>query len=240
MGSFEFLSSLREYGRGRSLRRRRLDARHRFLVAPYRDEIRGARVLDLGAHDGRWAYALAAAGAAEVVAVEARARLVRRFAAFPDPVLRARVRFREGDVFARLEEAVAAGERFDIVAVFGLLYHLMDHHRLLLLIRRLGPRLVLVDGEFDCRKGPVIQLVRERTARPLNAAPQFPGQQVGVKGIPSFAALEVIADTLGYAATWADWSALPEDAREGVGDYFWTGPTRRGTCALRPRGPVNA
>ena len=213
---------------------RRLRKRHALVVEPFRAELRGARVLDLGAHDGRWCYAFAAAGAREVLGVEPRAPLIEGFARFPDDDARGRVTLVEGEAGPALEAFGEAGERFDVVAVLGLFYHLMDHFRLLWLIRQLGPRLVIVDSDFSLARAPVIELVRERTDKPLNAVAQIGGQARAVKGIPSFAAMEAMADALDYAVEWIDPAPLAADP-EGVRDYFRARKMRRAVCALRPR-----
>lgn len=213
----------------------RMNARRSMFVTPFAEEIWGARVYDIAAHDGRWAYAFAEAGAAQVVGVEARAEIIERFAAFPDPALKARVELRCNDLFAETEAEVAAGARYDVVGVLGILYHIMDHFRLLQLIRALGPRLVIVDSEFLLRPAPVIGLVKERTDNPLNAAPQVPGQKVAIKGVPSFAAMEAMAEALDFRLEWLDWEALPAAARKGVADYYRPANMRRATCILRPR-----
>jgi SAM-dependent methyltransferase len=213
---------------------RRLTKRHALVVAPFVDDLRGARVLDLGAHDGRWCHAFAAAGAREVVGVEPRAALIRGFARFPESEARARVRLMEGEAVPALEAMGEAGERFDVVAVLGLFYHLMEHFRLLWLIRQLGPRLVIVDSDFSLAKAPVIELVRERTDKPLNAVAQIGGQVRAIKGIPSIAAMEAMADALGYRVTWVDPAPLAADP-DGVRDYFRARKMRRAVCALTPR-----
>ena len=233
MGFFDFLASEPPY-REEPLSVLRLNRRHRFLVAPFAEVVRGARVLDLAAHDGRWSLAFAAAGAREVVGIEARAALVARFDRWRHVPGHERVVLRRGGIFAELEKMVARGVHFDIVALFGILYHVMDHMRLMLLVRALAPRLVIVDSEFLRRPGPVIGLVRERTDNPLNAVPQYPGQEVALKGIPSFPAFERMAEAAGFAVEWHDWFALPEGARRGVRDYFRQGEMRRGSCTLRP------
>ena len=236
MGFFDFLPELGHYEDDPRMVAR-MNARHRFLVEDFAADIEGARVLDLGAHDGRWAYAFAAAGAAHVVGIEARPELVARFGAWPDPGVRARVEMRTGDMFDGLEAARVAGEQYDVVGVLGVFYHIMDHYRLLRLVRAMRPRLVIIDGEFLIRPGAVIGLVREKTDNILNAAANFEGQGVTMIGIPSFPAMEAMADTLGYDIAWSDWDALPESGRDGLrGDYFREGAQkRRATCALRPR-----
>ena len=233
---FDFLSELPQYA-GHKDQVSRLNKRFAYLIAEFTKDITGASVLDLGAHDGRWAYAFASAGAAKVTAIEARADVAVRFDYYPDAKLKAQVSIRVQDVFSGLEEAVKAGETYDVVAIYGLLYHVMDHFRLLDLVRQLDPKVIIIDSDFIKQNGALIRLGRERTDKELNAAPQFAGQTVAVKAIPSRAALEMMADALGYAVTWADWGALAPDQRSSVKDYFPTPDRslRRATCSLRPK-----
>lgn len=234
MGFFDFFGHLPEYA-AKPQATARMDLRHQFLIAPHLADIAGARVLDLGAHDGRWAYAFAAAGADTVVAVEARAALIARFTQFPDPVLRERVRMRCADVYDFMEKAVAANQTFDVIAIFGLFDHIMDHFRLLALCQRLNPRLVIVDSEFVVHPAPVVHLLRERNDKMVNATAQAPGQRLAIKGVPSRAAVTGMADALGYDVVFADWDIVPADSRLPVRDYFRPSGMRRGTCVLRPR-----
>ena len=212
----------------------RLAKRHALVIDPFRDEIGGARVLDLGAHDGRWCYAFALAGAREVVGVEPRADLTAGFARYPDGEAKARVHLVEGEAVPALEAFADGAEQFDVVAVLGLFYHLMEHFRLLWLIRQLAPRLVIVDSDFSLARAPVIELARERTDKALNAVAQLGGQRRAIKGVPSFAAMDEMADALDYAVQWVDPAPLASDP-EGVRDYFRQRKVRRAVCALRPR-----
>jgi hypothetical protein len=166
--------------------------------------------------------------------VEPRAALTAGLARFPDDAARARVTLVEGEAAPALEALGEAGERFDVVAVLGLLYHLMDHFRLLWLIRRLGPRLVIVDSDFSLARAPVIELVRERTEKPLNAVAQIGGQERAIAGLPSFAAMEAMADALDFRVDWVDPAPLAADP-DGVRDYFRARRMRRAVCGLRPR-----
>lgn len=234
MGFFDFLPRVAAYAEDLGAVAR-LNERHRRIVAPLVPQIAGARVLDLAAHDGRWSYAFAAAGAAQVVGIEGRQDLIDRFAHFPQSDFAARVTLRCDDIFDGMEQAIAAGERFDVVAVLGILYHVMDHFRLFRLVRALGPRLVIVDSEFALRPGPVIVLGRERTDKVLNSIPQIEGQDRALIGIPSFPAMDAIADALDYSFEWLDWSDLPADRRAPVADYFRPDVKRRATCMLRPK-----
>ena len=232
-GFFDFLNGVQRYAEDQGAIDR-LNRRHDMLIAPLADQIEGARVLDLAAHDGRWAHAWADAGAAKVIGIEGRAELVGRYDSFPDPDLRARVQLEVGDIFDGMEARVAAGDTFDIVGVLGIFYHVMDHFRLLRLAAALGPKLIVIDSEFALRPGPTITLAREKTAKHMNAIEQTPGQEVAVVGIPSRAATELMAEALGYRTEWLDWDVLKGPDRVGLQDYYRARNKRRGSCILRP------
>ncbi len=234
MGFFDFLGEIEPYAEdGGSVRR--LNARHKMIIRPLASQIAGKSVLDLAAHDGRWAHAFADAGARSVLGIEGRAELVARYAHFPHPRVKERVTLQVGDIFAGMEAEVAAGHTYDVLGVLGIFYHIMDHFRLLKLVQRLRPELVIIDSEFALRPGPVITLARERVDNPLNAIEQVAGQEKTVIGIPSFPAMEVMADVLGYDITWLDWNTVPQGQRATIGDYYRPENKRRGTCLLRPR-----
>lgn len=233
MGFFQFIGQLPHYA-GQTGVTERMDRRHDQLIAPLGPVLQGARVLDLAAHDGRWSYAFAAAGARQVIGVEGRQELIDRFDKYPDDDARQRVRLVRADIFDYLDQAVAAEATFDVVAVLGIFYHIMDHARLLALIAKVQPRLVIIDSEFARRPGPVIALVRERTDVHLNAIPARAGQNMRVKGVPSRAAMEIMAEDAGFRLEWIDWDDVPEGHRTGVADYFRAGPMRRASCILRP------
>lgn len=230
-GFFDFLQSVPPYSDNPD-GTMRLNKRHRMLIEPHVKDLAGARVLDLGAHDGRWSYALAAAGAREVVGIEARSELIARFAEFPDSEFKKRVDLRLGDVFEALESFVSDGEEFDVVAVYGLFYHIMDHFRMLQLIRLLGAKLVLVDSEFMRAQNPMIQLVFERTFRDINAAPQIEGQERAIVGVPSFRAMKAMAEALDFELTWTRVRDVLGEDRKGVQDYYRQTDMQRSACTL--------
>lgn len=233
-GFFDFVEGLAHYD-GLNQPVARLNKRHAFVIDAFKDQIAGARVLDLASHDGRWCYAFAGAGAASVLGIEARQELVDEYAQYPETDFKSKVTLRCDDLYDGMEAEVKSSQTYDVIGVLGILYHVMDHFRLFQLARKLKPKLIIVDSEFMLRDGPMIQLVRERTDNILNAAPQVEGQEVAIKGVPSFAAMEVIADVLGYDVLWSDWDSLPKGKRGGVGDYFREAKMRRATCALVPR-----
>lgn len=233
MGFFDFLADMDLYA-DKADTVPRMNARHAFLIEPFKEEIKGARVFDIASHDGRWAYAFAGAGAREVVGVEARQSLIDTFDDYPDAELRSRVELRCNDLFKELESEVEKGETYDVVAVFGIFYHIMDHFRLLKLVQALKPKVIIVDSEFMDKNWPMIQMQRENTGNVLNAASQIEGQKTAIVGYPSFKALDEMADVLGYDAVWLDWFSVPEGERKGTWDYYRTNGKRRGTCALVP------
>lgn len=234
MGFYDFLPEIARYSEDPGTVAR-MNERHKMLIKPLEAELAGKRVLDLAAHDGRWAYAFAAAGASEVVGIEGRQELIDRFAEFPRAHLRDKVTLKCDDIFDGMEKEIAAGQTYDVVGVLGILYHIMDHFRLFQLVRKLKPKLVIVDSEFALRPGQVIMLVRERTDNELNSIPQIEGQEKALIGIPSFAAMEAMADVLGYDCEWLDWDEVPANRRKWIGDYYRPEVKRRGTCLLRPR-----
>ncbi|SDW86784.1 class I SAM-dependent methyltransferase [Roseicitreum antarcticum] len=231
MAFFNFLSG-REHYDDRAVAR--MNRRHDFLVTPYAADLQGARVLDIAAHDGRWSYALAGAGATSVHGVEARAETVAQFDDFPDTPFKANVSLTTEDLFDHLDRLVASGATYDVVALYGIMYHVMDHFRILRQVRALQPRLVIIDGEFVRTENPFIHVAYEKTDKSLNAAPQVDGQTTAIVGTPSVGALNRMAQALGFDVAWSPWLTLPDDQRRGVWDYFRNETIRRMTCSLRP------
>lgn len=231
MAFFDFLSGRGGYDERAVLR---MNRRHDFLIKPFVGDLKGARVLDIAAHDGRWSYALAGAGAARVDGVEARAEAASVFATFPDTEFKGNVSLTVADLFDHLDHLVAQGATYDVVALYGIMYHVMDHFRILRQVKQLQPKLIIIDGEFMRSEHPLIHMVREKTNKNLNAAPQIVGQTTAIVGIPSVGAVERMAQALGLDVDWSPWAALPQDQRRGVWDYYRNAKMRRMTCSLRP------
>ncbi|MBB5515845.1 hypothetical protein FHS89_001865 [Rubricella aquisinus] len=233
MAHFDFLADHPAY-RSNLVALARLETRHRFIISPYQALLENARVLDLADHDGRWSYALARAGAASVHAVERRQALLDRFDTFQtDPKTAEKITLECNDISDVLIRFGRDGERFDVVTLYGILYHVADHYRLLSQVCALGPKLVIIDGMFVISANPKIHFGQEDTSKELNAT-GLPGQTKTLVGTPSRGWVGLAAGTLGYAANWADWTQLPEDERTGVRDYFRKETKQRGTVALTP------
>ena len=213
----------------------RMDLRRNHIVTPFEREIAGARVLDLAAHDGRWSYAFAGAGAKEVVAIEGRQELVDEFGSFPDSPFKNAVKLSAGDIFEFCRAAVAKGEQFDVVAILGIFYHIMSHYDLLLLASRMKPKLILIDSTFLDVPHCVMRIQKEPTDLARNAIPYFAGQRSAPIGIISLPALNVMAESIGYSVKQVPWSDVPAGQKGPVKDYFRPGNNRRFTFELRPK-----
>lgn len=232
---FDFISALPGYDEGPN-GAHRLNMRYDHIVRPFAADLAGARVLDLASHDGRWPYALAFAGAREVLGIEGRQSLIDRFAGFPDDAHRAKVTLRQGDIFDGLEALKAARETFDVVAIYGIYYHITEHYRLMLLAQALRPKLIIVDSEFIVSSdGPIVRFMREETSNDLNTISRSDGREVELVATPSMRFMDVVGEVTGHSTEWIDWSTLPAGKRQGLGDYYReNAQRRRGTVALRP------
>lgn len=233
-GPFDFLSALDRY-KDDPLAIHRLNRRYEAIVAPFQSDIQNATVLDLASHDGRWPYALSYAGAREVLGIEARGELIEQFDEFPASDHTQRVTLVQGDIFDQIRLLIESEATVDVVAVFGIFYHITEHYLLLSLLKRLQPLLIIIDSEFARdAQGPILRFARERTDNPLNATDRGAGE-VELVAVPSPQLIELMADVLGYRADWVSWKSLPGGHRDGVQDYFRSGEARRrrGTVALR-------
>ncbi|MER5174097.1 class I SAM-dependent methyltransferase [Thioclava kandeliae] len=219
MNAFNFLQNVELYGNKRDVITR-LERRYDFIIKPISASFKGAKVLDLGAHDGRWSYVFANLGAASVTAIEGRKHLVECFDKFPKTDFSNRVQFINDDVYHFLETAVSNGEQYDIVCVLGLFYHVSDHLHLLKLIKKLNPKLVIVDSDFTMSTEAEVLLLKESTLSDLNAIASYEGQNETIVGIPSFRAMEEMCDIVGFKITWHDWETVALDRRETIGDYY--------------------
>ena len=102
----------------------RLNARYLALIHANRDLIRGASILDLASHDGRFSFAALQNGASRVVGIEHEPHLVRKASE--------NMEFHD-----------------DIVFCFGILYHINDHMRLLSTIAEFEPRSLIIDSNIS-------------------------------------------------------------------------------------------
>jgi hypothetical protein len=66
----------------------------------------------------------------------------------------------------------------------------------------------------------------------------FAGAGRAIKAVPSFSAMDRMAEALDFNVKWVDWDARAKDDRRGVSDYYREEKMRRGTCVLRPNSPL--
>ena len=216
----------------------RLNLRHEAIVSENRDLLAGARVLDIASHDGRWSMAALAAGAREVVGIEARPELVqhaeRNLRGYG--VDESRWRFVTGDVFEVLRDDHL---EVDVVLCLGFVYHTLRHHELLARIRRTGAHALVLDTEVIRHPQPFVRIGQEPVAREGNAvADELSFGDVVLTGRPSVSALELMARRHGFALDrMSDWGGLLRDNPEadGVRDYRLG---RRVTARFSRREPV--
>ena len=236
-GIFDFLGGLK--GRGLKYGPRgisRMNWRYHHIVEPIKDELRGATVLDLGSHDGRWPYALAAAGAT-VTGIEGRGDLIAQFSRYPDAEAKSRVTFIEGDFVTEMDRLLAEGKRFDVVTCLGVFYHTIQHYRILMQMVAFRPKVIVVDSVFHRSNRAIISVRLEDTGLDRATIAQHEGQAQAPVGRISRPALELMVETLGYTIEWNEWD-VAEEEREPVKDYFDQpgNDLRRFTCFLRPAG----
>ena len=188
----------------------RLNARYVALIDANRDLIRGARVLDLASHDGRFSFAALHAGAGHVVGIEHDPRLVQKaeenLAFYGVPP--AGYEFVSGDMFERVRSV----EPCDVVFCFGILYHINDHMRLLTELAELDPRALIFDTNVSLAPGAVIEL-----RSPLAGSPPPHGSQL--EGWPTRTALEAMWSSFGWTFEFFDWPGSGLADHPKLADY---------------------
>jgi hypothetical protein len=202
----------------------RLNARERVILRPIVEQLRGARVLDLGSHDGRWCWAVLKYGAAHATGIEWRQEAID----FGMPLFRGmegRYTAIQGNVYDVIQ-SFAPGS-FDVILNLGLFYHVMDHHRLLRLMRDLRPKLMVLDGALIDSDKPFVHLETEDTRHIMNTAPDTEGsQQDNVVGVVSRGGFELMCRSLGLQMQYMPWNLDDHPNKALIADYF--GVSQRG------------
>jgi len=190
--------------------RHRLNARYTALIDANRGVIRGATVLDLASHDGRFSFAALQAEAEHVVGVEYEVGLVEKavqnlqhYGVTPH-----RYDFVVGDLFAYLDRPKPC----DVVFCFGILYHTTEHMRLLSRIAELLPRHLIIDTNVSRRESAVIELRNPLTGYP----PRHGGE---LEAYPTTAALDAMLSSFGWSYTYFNWEASGLTSHPEMQDY---------------------
>jgi hypothetical protein len=212
-------------GDGPTMMANRTQARHALLVDAFRHAIADSTVMLVGAEDGAWCYALAAAGGLQVVGIEKNANQVERFMRLPDVGLRERIDMRCADPLAELRSEVKAGRQYDVIVLFDVLNGITDLYEFFSLLVELRPRLVIADGVFGCSEDPVFTIERPREALAGLGRPYL---------LPSRGAVAMVAYDMGFDLDWIDWNVLDDDVRLGLSDYYAEGAKVRASFTLMP------
>jgi hypothetical protein len=190
--------------------RERLNARYVALIHANRELIRGARVLDLASHDGRFTFAALQNGAARVDGIEHSPSLIdtayENMAHYG--VSRDRYDFVAGDIFHHIDRT----DPCDIVFCFGILYHINNHMLLLSKIAAIQPQYLILDSRISEMDGSVIEV-----RSPLGASPPPPGSDL--EGQPSRAALDAMLSYFGWTFEYFDWKGSGLTESKHLSDY---------------------
>jgi 2-polyprenyl-3-methyl-5-hydroxy-6-metoxy-1,4-benzoquinol methylase len=200
----------------------RLNQRYRALIESNASMITGKRILDLASHDGRWTLAAIKAGAASVLGIEARTRLIEeahnslRGYGVPDH----QMGFVQGDVLTELDRLEPG--RFDTVFCFGFLYHIIDHMPLFRKITRLKPKNLIIDTAVSVRPANIIEIRDEEIENESNGAVGEPGRPARtVTGRPTKPALELMLRAAGFRPLrYYDWLRAGIERWDDVADYY--------------------
>jgi SAM-dependent methyltransferase len=202
----------------------RQNARYEKFILPIAKQLQGKRVLDLGAYDGRWAFACLHHGAAHVTAIEYRAEHIARAQQILQPYKlhpRQTMKLIQGDVFSAVPKLLAKGLRFDIILCLGMIQHVADHNALMQLMAAFKPELIVVDGVMIDSGDKFTILRKEPTASQEGAPPTWPHQHMAVTGLISRAGFKMIADTHRYAMRMLPWKKAELSSTFGITDYLW-------------------
>jgi hypothetical protein len=201
----------------------RLNRCHDVLIENNRDLIRGRRILDIGSHDGRWAFAALQQGAGHVTGIEMREHLVRKaeesFSHYRIPA--ERYSFIRGEFFEVAQNLTCT---FDTVFCFGFFYHTLRHVELLASISRMKASAVIIDTAIVPSDGhdPCIRLFRESPEEEGNG-PAHVGAatEEAIVGIPTVKAVLMLLEYFGYAGEVVDWWQYLARARDitDLADY---------------------
>ncbi len=199
----------------------RMNSRFRVFMEPQKKEIAGKRVLDLASHDGRWSYAALKLGASHVTGIEGRPELIAKGKhLFACPEFEGRYDFIVGDIFDVMPNLQKQCRYFDVVLCLGIFYHVMDHFRLMRLIRDLKPQLVILDTALIDDERPYISLGTERNDRVLNALASMDYEKDSIVGVVSRGGLRMMCKVLGFDIEFLRWNASDFQNHAALVDYF--------------------
>lgn len=187
----------------------RLNLRHLAIIKEHEHILRGARVLDIASHDGRWSFAALEAGAEHVLGIEGRDHLAAnaRATMARKGVDESRYEFQVGDVHDVLTAGIG---KVDVVMCLGFLYHTLRYPELFAGIRATGAKYVIVDSMVVPSKRAVIKLTKNpEQFDSMAIADRFSYQGKTLVGVPSAKGIETMLRTFNYwVLSRPDWGRI--------------------------------
>jgi predicted O-methyltransferase YrrM len=177
----------------------RLNKRYGPIIEHHRDRIKDARIVDFGSYDGRWAYAMADAGAKHVTGIEINKDYAVQAGKNMEElgISADRYDFIVGDVLEELRNTEPGS--YDGVMCAGLYYHITYHVEMLKELKRIGVKWIIMDTAITSdEKGTVTWAIGPN----------------GLEGIPSRSAIEMIADETDFQIEY-----VPTDHLQGPGTW---------------------
>jgi SAM-dependent methyltransferase len=184
------------------------DTRAQMLAASLDDfmpEAQRKRAVDIACHQGFFSLQLARAGFDEVTALDARAEHVERTRLLMRATGEERVRAEVGDVY---ELTAQDHGQFDLVLVFGLLYHLENPVLALRRARDLCAGTMIIETQIAPNMSGPLDYGSFRFVKPIEGAfaivdetEETHGPETSTQGIclvPSYEALVFILERLGF------------------------------------------
>jgi SAM-dependent methyltransferase len=193
----------------------RCNARYERIISANLDAIAGKRILDLASNNGLWSYAALKAGASQVVGVEGRKELVEQAQKLLAGAGMTRFQFERGDIFDYLQQK----RSFDTIFCLGVFYHVCDHYRLLSLIARQEPQVIIIDSGFIRSFRNEVWIKSEEPARIKNALAKYPDQPMELAGQVSLGMMIQMAWNLGYSCRPVIWRRSEIADPNAVKDY---------------------
>jgi len=207
----------------------RLNERYNHIIQPQLNHITGKKILDLGAHDGRWMWACLESGAKSVTGFEARKASVEAGKKSISLLYRDHknsFNFRIGDVFDLISKVKPGA--YDTILCLGLFYHILNHERMVALMTSLKPEAIIIDSVLSNSGELVSRFQYEDTSNPDMGFSNNPKTLVGTTSV---GALNEFAKINGYDVEYIDWRADQINSQYQLNDYM---AKERFTCVLRP------
>jgi Protein of unknown function (DUF1698) len=198
----------------------RLRARHDCLIERHLGDIDGKTIVDIGAHNGRWAFAALMAGARKVVCIEPRENLCQIGCNLfqGHGIAPERYEWLSGDGYT-----VLSGRKTDCdtAFLFGVFYHVDNHVALARQIERTGAATVIIDTGINGLADNAVTFGTESNESILNSPfPLTDGAGRSVVGMPSREFVKFVFQELGFEVEEVDWSVyLKKWGTDGLHDY---------------------